>query len=342
MFTSALNSTTSLFKVDRSPGSASKANGTRTYIHEMARLNAICNSDEELPDISTTLRRSRTDILQTSRKVLTKERGNEVPLEYYKSNRIVKVLAAHEDDGSISENITNVSCNEKQSSRQRALGTAQFNSLLLPIADGWLAKAKNPESRTSTDSLDDAKKVRSSPRRTARQTAKHKVCISKESASESEDESYFDDLSDFVIDDSASDFETVLTRSPKRSVPPPREVPTPLSNKPHPFVMVDSPSHGGNSPLQKTEEDHQRPSGNFRLLIEKPCLPVPSAQNPWAEVIDLTSPAKAVPSVACPDLLLKRQSTVLEPGSSGDQNCDAAPAVLQLYVDYQSSVSGFY
>ena len=299
----------------------------------MARLNAIYDSDEEFPDVSTILRRSRTDIPKIPRKVLTKEHGNKVPLGYNDSKRIVESAAAYEYHGNMSKTVTDVSCNEKQSRRQRPLGTAQVNSLILPITDGRLVKAKNPGLKTSTGSLNDVRQVRSSPRRTARQPINYRVFIPQGNASGSDDESYFDDLSDFVVDESASESEMVSTRSPKRSVPQTREVSTPLSRKSHPFVIDDSTSDGENMPLQKSEEDPQRPSSKLKLLIGKPYLPVPSARNPLTEVIDLISPAKAVPPVACPDILPKRQSTMTEPGSSEDQNSDAAPAVLQLYVD---------
>lgn len=304
----------------------------------MARLRAVCDSDEEFPDVSTILRRSGTDIPQAPTKVLTKDPGNKVPLGYNKSKNIVQVPAAYEDDSDLPKNITNVLCNKKQSSRQRPLGTALVNSLVRPITDGRLAKAKNPGSGTSTDSLNDGRQVRSSPRRTARQRINYRVFISEGTTSGSENESYFDDVSDFVVNDSASESELVATRSHRRNVPQTKGVPTPVSRRSH--VIDDSTGDGDYSPLQKPEEDLQRPLGKSELLAEKPHLPVPFARNPWSEVIDLTSPAKAMPPIAYPDFLPKCQSTITEPGVSEDQNCDAAPAVLQLYVDNQSSVSG--
>lgn len=288
----------------------------------MARLNAVCDSDEEFPDVATILRRSRTDVPKIPRKVLVKEHGNKVPLGYNDSMRIVEAAAAYEYHDNMSKPITEVSYKEKQSRRQRPLGAAQVNSLILPITDARLEKAENPGLKTITGSVHDVRQVRSSPRRTARQPINYRVFIPQGNASGSDDESYFDDLSDFVTDDS-SESEMISTRSPKRSVPQTREVATPLPRKSHPFVIDDSTSDGENMPLQNPEEDYQRPSSKLKSLIEKPYLPVPSARNPLTEVIGLTSPAKAVPPVACSDDLSKRQSTTSEDGSSRDQHQDA-------------------
>ncbi len=311
----------------------------------MARLNAICDSDEEFPDVSTLLRRSGTTIQQTPRKGLKKEHGNEVPPEHKNSECTVKAIAVQKDVYPSSRDGTEVSCNEKQSSRQRSLGTAQVNSLLLPITGELLAEANNSESCVGIDNLDGIRKPRSSPRRTARRPLSYRVFVPEgSSASGSEDKSYFDDLSEFIVNDSASESEKVPTRSPGRKIQRTGKMSTPLSRKCNQFIIDDSCSDGG-SPPQNSEGGIQKLLRKPKLIMKRPHLPVP-VDSSFAliskpEVVDLTSPAKAIPSPTYHNTSPKRQFPSIEPGSPGDSNHGAAPAVLQLYVYCRSCVPGF-
>ena len=311
----------------------------------MARLNATCDSDEEFPDVATILHPPGKAVPQTPRKGSRKEHGNRIPLGDGGLTRTLRKIAAPEDTDNTIKSLKKFSCDKKQSSRQRSLGTAQVNSLLLPITNERLVNTKSPELLTSVDRLNDVRQVRSSLRKTARQPVNYSIFTPQlSSASGSDEESYRDNLSDFIVNDSASETENGPSRSPKRCVQPAGKMST-LSERPHKFVIDDPPSDEEDMPLQKPRKDTQRPLKNF-APAGKPHLPFPghsfSGLNLQSEVIDLTSPAKLVATATRPDSIPQRQSTSIEPGSFEDSNHNAAPAVLQLYVDYRSSIFGFY
>lgn len=290
----------------------------------MTRLNAICNSDEECPDVSTILRQSGRAIPQTPRKGSKKEQGSRVPFETDDTKGTIKKTAIQENNVNVPRNDKKVSGNEKQVSRQRALGTVQINSMLLPRYDERTVESNSSKPCTSTHGVNDTRQLRSSPRKATKQPVNYEVFIPELSnTSGSQEESYDEDLSGFIVNDSASESEAVPVTLPRRTAQPIERFKRPVIND---FSSDDD------IPLRKSKKAIEQHSNVF-TLAESPHLPFPghstSGRNPPSEVIDLTSPAKAVPTNACPLSTPERPSISIEPESFTDQNEDAAPAVLQ-------------
>ena len=288
----------------------------------MVRLNVNYDSDEEFPDIDTILHLSGKIVPQTPRKQVEKEHRSRALPKSGIAQESVKEYVAQKAACDVSKSVTKVSCNEKQMRRQRPLGAVHINSLLRPRTVTSPAEVNEPEYSTKSSGLNDDRQVRSSPRRTARQPVNYKIPIPElSSASGSGEESYDDDLSDFIVNDSASESEIAASTSSKRN-----------AERSCRYVIDDSADDMEELPLQKPKKGTQMPLKNS-LLGGKPHLPFPgplsSGRNPESEVIDLTSPAKAIHPIACPDTTPKRRYTPIDLESSIDQNQDAAPAVLQ-------------
>lgn len=185
----------------------------------MARLNNEILSgsdDEEFPDLST--------ILKHSVKVLAeKEQGEGSGGTAKKDKEQGKKSIQH---GIIRSprSVTKLSCDEKQFRKQlrkqRPLGLAHVNSLRLPIAKEALQKKFNRDQYL--ESGHDERKL-STPRRAAKDCVNHRTFVSSTISEDcSEDDISFDDLSDFIVDDSASDVKDCPSRTqkPRREVVP--------------------------------------------------------------------------------------------------------------------------
>ena len=307
---------------------------TQKITPQMARLNATCDSDEEFPDVETILHPSGRTVPQTPRKGLKSDHGVQASPGFLTSRRNAKEHGAQEKAGTRSKDVTNVSCSEKQSSRQWPLGSIKANSLLLPLAGGRLMKAGSTKEPTSINTFDGVRPLRSSPRKTAKHPMKFKVIIPESSSiSGSEEEYHSDNLSGFIVDGSASDSGDALTRSAKATVQRVRKLSTPSSEKLHQLVIDESATSKENIPLQETNKYIMKSSRKFKSLADKPYLPAPghisSGQAPRHEIIDLTSVAQTVPRIACNDSLPKSHYSPSKTEPSRDHARDPAPAVLQ-------------
>ena len=290
----------------------------------MARLNVVCDSDE-FPDIDAILHAPPGKAPPAPKEKIGKVHENLVLLGPRTSKRTIENHATQQDAHEISKSAPKVSCNEKRISRQQPLGTVQVNSLLLPKTTRSPEKPEHHKTSRSTEESDDARPVRSSPRKAAKRFVDYRVFdppVSNSSASEFE--SYDGDLSDFIVHDSVSESEATPAKPPRRD---PRSL-----QRLRRFVFNDSASDEEELPLGKPMNGTQRPLKKS-ILGEKPLLPFPShssaIKNPQPQVIDLTSSTKVVSSIACPDSMPKIRSNSINPGSDTDQNQDAAPAMLQ-------------
>ena len=291
----------------------------------MARLNAVCDSDEEFPDVSTILRQSGRAIPQSPQKGSKKEQGIRVPFKIDDTKETVKKIAAEENNDNLPKNVEKFSGNGKQPSRQRALGTVQINSLLLPKSDERSVGGKISKPSTTTNGVDDTRQLRSSPRKATKQPVNNKVFIPElGSTYGSGEESYDDHLFDFTVNDSTSESEAVLERLSGRNAQ--------QMEKFDDLVIDNSSSDDEDISFRKSKKDIGERSKVF-TLAERPYLPLPShstsGRNPTSRIIDLTSPAKAVPTNACPHSTPECPPTSVELESFADQTDDAAPAVLQ-------------
>ncbi len=182
----------------------------------MARLNDLSDSDDELPELSTILAKT------------SKQEHSKVPSginEAQNSTNSKSLVAKHENN---LRTITKASSDEAQSRKQRPLShlkQAHVNSLLLPISDISTSNSKSEDYQ----SIETAGSVsnRISPRRLAKGIADHSR-LAQVSAHTSvpihHDGDSSTDLSGFIVPDSASDGESLVSMSPKKKI----KKPTPL------------------------------------------------------------------------------------------------------------------
>ena len=172
----------------------------------MARLHEEDGSGDELPELST--------IMASYGKSLLKE-----PLSAKTPGKASK---KEQEDGKYRfqapAGFTGPSCDERQSRKQRPLSVSLVNSLLLPISDS-LTKSPN-QKFSDPKNLTCKRAVRSTPRRTIKPALEYNASSSTDGdTSDSETAATFDDLSDFIVDDSTTDAEAQPiqpTRSSKK------------------------------------------------------------------------------------------------------------------------------
>lgn len=184
----------------------------------MARLNnaiSYDSDDEEFPDLSTILKRS----VEVCAKEKSKGRGGTSEKEKEKEKEQGPKSIHHGIIGS-PKSVTQASCDEKRLRKQRALGLAHVNSLRLPLTKEPLRKKFNRDE--DLDFRQDEMKW-STPRMAVKVRVDHRTFSpSTPRATFSEDDILFDDLSDFIVDDSASDVEEAPSRirKPRREFAP--------------------------------------------------------------------------------------------------------------------------
>lgn len=199
----------------------------------MARLNDLLDSDDELPELSTILRPQSDAISRISAKTPSprKETLNSISKELLQERHAVAI-----------KTVTKVSSDKPQSRKQRPLGhmkQAHVNSLFFPIPDtSTSTKGEEPQRREKADSVTN----RASPRKPAKFTAEQNS-LARVSAITNllihDDDSSSTDLSGFIVPDSASDREAVVSRSPKKKK---------KSRAPNEDSTVDPQKHGSRLP----------------------------------------------------------------------------------------------
>lgn len=233
----------------------------------MARLNndVLSDSDdEEFPDLSTILKRS-------VKVFAAKEQGEESGGTAEKDKEQGKNTIQH---GIIRspKSVTKISCDEKQLRKQRPLGLAHVNSLRLPIAKELLQKKFNRgqylESRRDEMKL-------STPRRAAKDHVNQRTFVSSAISEDcSEDDVSFDDLSDFIVDDSASDLEEPPSRTqkPRREVVPGGEREKVRSISKPTIIDLTSPKKSSKSSNVKIMSQRSEASGTVFDEDPEACL----------------------------------------------------------------------
>lgn len=176
----------------------------------MARLNGVTGSGDELPDIADLLKKAKITF------------GTSLQNQHDRPN-----------------SSTSPAKTAAQDRRQRPLRIAHVNSLLLPLTNPSPQRLKDIQGRTGTegkivkgsfialsqdkhrDGKDDGTsegiKLRSSPRKAVRERVDYSTCtpVHENDCGLHSDSSSQDHLSDFIVDDS-SDLETPPLRSPSK------------------------------------------------------------------------------------------------------------------------------
>ena len=225
----------------------------------MARLNSSTESGDDFPDLA--------DLLRTAK-------------EFSKS-------APQRQDGSTAS-VASQPKTAAQSTRQRPLKIAHVNSLLLPLTSGTLRHAKDARNHDDTEAEAEEQisgplgqekekdckenrkgkdnRLRSSPRKAVKVPTDYSTFDSvQEKELDLGDESSSEDhLSDFIVDDSASDLEAPPVRSPEKD--PKRfqksnssTQPASRSHKPSSIIDLTSPE----KPIKGIARPQAPPRGPF-------------------------------------------------------------------------------
>ena len=218
----------------------------------MAQLEALEEADDEFPPVSVLLgqregKQSRPRTGSTSNR---KAQGRHVTTSAPRRQVSTESSRASYMATSASNGRKEI-CQEKPftSRKQRPLGSTNIGSLLLPLSTLKLDEKEEDPKRGDTTS-DDGPPIRRTPRRKAKGRVRYEITESdifedplEDVSSVASDES-FDDLSDFIVHDSASEEEL---RRPPPSLRKKKKEKALNGNNKHQRVLI--PDHsGGNVP----------------------------------------------------------------------------------------------
>lgn len=200
----------------------------------MARLNDPLESDEELPELSTILQPQTDTVIRTLSKTPKQEHGK-ITSQRLETQKLASETLLTERHAIAPKTVIKPSLDKPQSRKQRPLGhpkQAHVNPLLLPMSDVSISDSKS-EHHQSMDTADSVSS-RASPRRLAKVTMDYsklaQVLVDPDLMISADDYSSTG-LSGFIVPDSASDEEILVSKSPKKrcqtrkkiSIPNPRE-----------------------------------------------------------------------------------------------------------------------
>lgn len=186
----------------------------------MARLNTTVfdSDDDDLPELCTLLRRLGQHEDVSLSKAATKNDGSNVVSADENQVATPRIRKKYFEIDSGNTEATEPSSHNRNSARkQRPLRLAHVNSLLLPISRNEVLREENRD-----DGLENAARA-SSPTPTRRKAPSSRIeqpstpYSSGDDTSRVEEGSSFDDMSDFIVDDSASDCEEIPAWIPKAS-----------------------------------------------------------------------------------------------------------------------------
>ena len=227
----------------------------------MARLNDLTDSDDELPELSTLLGPQKDAIIPTLVKTPMQEHGK-ISSRRKEDLNLADEKLLTERHAIAPRTSPEVPSDKPQSRKQRPPGhikQTHFNSLLFPMSDTSISNSKS-EGHQSVETAASISN-RAGPRRLAKVTVDYKK-FAQVSANASilihDDSNYSTDLPDFIVLDSASDEEALISRSPKYS--------TDLPN----FIVLDSASDEealiSRSPKKQTKSGTQKKISNSQGL----------------------------------------------------------------------------
>ena len=230
----------------------------------MARLNDPSESDEDLPELSAILQPRQETQTLTSETLLT-ERRSIAP-----------------------KTVTKVSSDKPQSRKQRPLGypnQAPFSSLLLPMSDASISNSKSKHHQ----SIKTAGSVSSRARpRLAKVTVDYSKLAQMSGDSsplisddDDDDNECSTDLSGFIVPDSASDEEILVSKSPKKRSRTRKNIP------------AANPQEPGFLPFRRSRYNRRQPSGEADLVWpekndgSRSCPESPPSTEPFgSELVD--------------------------------------------------------
>ena len=184
----------------------------------MARLNDPFESDDELPELSALLDPQKQTIITTPVKAPRQEHSNILPSWRRERTNLADEFSL--TDAFAQGTIAKVSLDKPQSRKHLPLGypkQSSINSLPYTLPDASISDSRREE-RESVETVARVS-VRGSPRRSAKVDAdcsRRAEASGKASIVVYDDETSSTDLSGFIVPDSASDEEALVSRSPKK------------------------------------------------------------------------------------------------------------------------------
>ena len=182
----------------------------------MARLNDLLDSEDELPDLFSILRLRTEASIRTQPKT-PRQAHCDITYREKESKGLATEYAKPERHMIASETFTDVYSDRSQSRKQRPLGhlkQAHVNSLLIPPSNTSVNSPKHKEGQSIEEV--DGNPGRASPKRLANGLADRLGKVSAETAIQiHHDDSFYTDLSGFIVPDSATDGESSVSESPK-------------------------------------------------------------------------------------------------------------------------------
>ena len=180
----------------------------------MARLNDPFESDDELPELSALLGPQKHATITTPFKTTRQENSTILSSQRREHTNLAEEFPLTKRDAIAQRTITKGSLDKPQSRKQRPLGHPK-QSYTLPEVSITGSKREERESVETAASVS----IRGSPIRLAKVDAdcsKHAEASANASIVVHDDETSSTDLSGFIVPDSASDEEALVSGSPKK------------------------------------------------------------------------------------------------------------------------------
>ena len=183
----------------------------------MARLNDHLDSEDELPDLFSILRLRTEASIRTQPKT-PRQAHYDITYREKESKGLATEYATSERHVIVSETFTDVYSNRSQSRKQRPLGhlkQAHVSSLLRSLSDTSVNCPEHQDGQSIEEV--DGNSGRVSPKGLANGLAGRLGKFSAETVNQiHHDESFYTDLSGFIVPDSATDGESPVSESPKK------------------------------------------------------------------------------------------------------------------------------
>ena len=180
----------------------------------------MIESDDELPALDKILGRAEPSGKQRNHTRIQQAESKPTHLKYDENiaGRTISLKSPKKSVALSPERVVTATSNDKQARKQTPLRLAHVNSLLLPPLNESLQLPK----KLSLDSEERSQKnqTRTSPRKAAKHKYNYAAFVSDldDALPSTEEDDSFDDLSDFIVADSASEDELRRPRSVRKDV----------------------------------------------------------------------------------------------------------------------------
>ena len=186
----------------------------------MAKLHQKIESDDELPALDKILGRAEIGDKHRNPTRVRQSEPKSIPFKY-DGDVAGKTRSSRSPKKSVAlspERVVTATSNDKQARKQTPLRLAHVNSLLLPPVNEYLRLPKKVD--LDLEERPERSQIRSSPRKAAKQKYNYAAFVSdlEDALPSTDEDDSSDDLSDFIVADSASEDELRRPRSIRNDV----------------------------------------------------------------------------------------------------------------------------